>query len=929
MNVSGNRAGDHSTFIINNAASDDQQLACLQRFRTCEYEQQKNRNPWRLDNTCRWFLGHPNYRQWLDEPGPGILWVSADPGCGKSVLARSLVDLDLERKRERTVCYFFFKEDGVQQASLNTALCAILHQLFTQRRDLLHHALDRFETDGTQLYGSVNNLWAVLQSAINDPSAGEIVCIFDALDECETSDRHQIINLLNDHFRRPPIGIVRTHPMNRWKVLVTSRPYQHIERRFHRSSTIRLRGEHESRAISEEIGIVIEAKTEELALQLDLEEPEKASLLTSLQSVNHRTYLWLRLIFAEMLDDTFQPTRANLRRITRELPKSIDEAYEAMLARSTDAAKARRVLHMILAAVEPLTQEQLRFAIALDQSQQSVDDVDLIAKAGFETAIKSLCGLFITISDGRVYLVHQTARDFLLSQGQSNHAWKQSFKLIDSENTMISVCLHHVVLHGMRLCASHNAMYRHWDPESGQEDDRDKYRSWARMVDYSLAHWSAHCKRGGEGLHQSSRNAVLTLFAWPNSLFRVLLGCERTARDGHLFRSAWETIFEHWSIFSSSIDGDIAKASYFGLRSLADQILTQTEGEQYVTDKQIYCAGILALARGHTSILQLLFMRRRIQLESGSLKREVMPPTGAYFRLATILELLLSLPHDDCMPALEAVEAATTGAMYGGSDLDILELSLISEQTESTPNRFPGPPRTTLTRSSRDAAFLRRDLAALEVQLRDPRCDLNRRNHNLDTLLAQAISWTQWEVARLLLKTGRCELNAQNRQGQTALILAATIGRHVKPPFQMLNDEPDDEQGPWIEQKKHDNSSNRFWTTNYKLGGPFTETEDETSIEDESLALGGPALKWVILLLKAGVCDIDIPDIRGRTALSYSAQMGRWSVMRLLLTVGNSQLHLEDSQGKTPLDYFSDWLHITLAEASEFTYPAFDALEDC
>ncbi|KAG9992121.1 purine and uridine phosphorylase, partial [Aureobasidium melanogenum] len=71
-------------------------------------EQFKNINPDRVDQTCQWALSHPLYRRWRDSAADDLLWISADPGCGKSVLSKSLVDEELRSDADdSTVCYFF------------------------------------------------------------------------------------------------------------------------------------------------------------------------------------------------------------------------------------------------------------------------------------------------------------------------------------------------------------------------------------------------------------------------------------------------------------------------------------------------------------------------------------------------------------------------------------------------------------------------------------------------------------------------------------------------------------------------------------------------------------------------------------------------------------------------------------------------------
>ena len=122
--------------------STDKRLYVL---RTSDYERYKDRNPEHVEGTCNWFLGHPNYTNWRDNTGPSLLWVSADPGCGKSVLAKFLVDFKLRTNSPRTTCYFFFKDDNEDQKTATQALCAILHQIFVQKPNLLPYAYKSFD----------------------------------------------------------------------------------------------------------------------------------------------------------------------------------------------------------------------------------------------------------------------------------------------------------------------------------------------------------------------------------------------------------------------------------------------------------------------------------------------------------------------------------------------------------------------------------------------------------------------------------------------------------------------------------------------------------------------------------------------------------------------------------------------------------------
>ena len=147
-----------------------------------------------------------------------MLWISADPGCGKSVFVKYLVDSISEVTECRTTCYFFFKGDFQDQKSAASALCYILHQLFMQRRILLFEKiLEKFEVEEEKLTSSFAELRVTLLSAAKDKNAGEIVCLHDG---CEFHGRSQLAKALCKLY-----GIRNNFNL---KFLLTSRPYSGI-----------------------------------------------------------------------------------------------------------------------------------------------------------------------------------------------------------------------------------------------------------------------------------------------------------------------------------------------------------------------------------------------------------------------------------------------------------------------------------------------------------------------------------------------------------------------------------------------------------------------------------------------------------------------------------------------------------------------------
>jgi len=180
-----------------------------------EYTRYKNLNQKRVPGTCEWFLTDERFQTWRDNQSSSLLWVSAGPGYGKSVLSRFLIDdeqlatcvttititpssIDAAISRESTVCFFFFKDRVDDCMNSTNALCAILHQLFTttSTSGLIKYALKSHREYGPKLTKNFFELWQILSDCVTSPDAGEIICVLDALDECKEDSRREFIETL-------------------------------------------------------------------------------------------------------------------------------------------------------------------------------------------------------------------------------------------------------------------------------------------------------------------------------------------------------------------------------------------------------------------------------------------------------------------------------------------------------------------------------------------------------------------------------------------------------------------------------------------------------------------------------------------------------------------------------------------------------------
>ncbi|KUL81795.1 hypothetical protein ZTR_09346 [Talaromyces verruculosus] len=151
---------------------------CHQAFKTSTYEKFKNINPNRVEGTCEWVFKSVEYLRWWNATSNDLLWISADPGCGKSVLAKSLID-EVFQASDSTVSivYFFFK-DNDEQSNLATSLCAVLHQLFSLQPQLLRLALPYWERNKEKIQNEVDDMWRILMAAMSDSASGTLRSMF-------------------------------------------------------------------------------------------------------------------------------------------------------------------------------------------------------------------------------------------------------------------------------------------------------------------------------------------------------------------------------------------------------------------------------------------------------------------------------------------------------------------------------------------------------------------------------------------------------------------------------------------------------------------------------------------------------------------------------------------------------------------------------
>ncbi|PON29848.1 hypothetical protein TGAM01_v201214 [Trichoderma gamsii] len=840
----------------------------LRRLYTTPYEDRKNRNPSRVPGTCNWFTSHELFQDWQESKSSRLLWVSADPGGGKSVLVKYLVDSVLQTTESRTVCYFFFKDDFSDQRNIVSALCCILRQLFIQKPLLFgDNVLRQFVTGGETFFNSFAELWKTLIQISKAQSAGEIICIFDAIDECEDQGRSQLAQEL--------CKLYDAANDFHLKFLLTSRPYGKIHRGFRPLEVpglpvIHLSGEQEDevRKISQEIDVFIRFKVQEMGKRRKLLEEEQNLLLQELMKIPHRTYLWvyltLDLIEGDIIVDQTIFNAASC------IPETVDEAYERILSKSCDFEQAKKILHIVSAAARPLTLKEMNLALALQKCHQSNNNIKLKPEERFHQELRDICGLFITIFDSKIYLLHQTAKEFLISHSPDpltdiceDFIWKHSLNVLESHNILSDICIWY-------LCNLQFDINRYDGAKALCLRAEDMI-----FLDYSAKYWAIHFRELHMKLQKDKTELILKI-------------CDVESEHCQMWLETYwtSTNTEYPQGFTS-----LMITAYFGLQTAVQYFLNDKvdiNSQDYTYQRS---ALSWAARNGFDTIVKLLIWdtsfrqwpisflwRKRVKIDQVDIYGRTPLSYAVWNGSTAIVELLINagaLVH-----LMDELGGTPISYAYFGKNERIIHILL----------------------RKKDQLAMKNDI------------------HNL--LFSAAVKGHE-EVVELLLKTSRVSPNARNMRNETPLLCAAK-GDHEAAIKVLLergadpNHRDNFNQTPLLYAAEKGNVAivnallGKGADLNYKKDGDKTLLLCDIKGERQNyqMDVGGTPLLCAIkggheqivrILLEKGA-DPNSRNIVGQTPLLDAAARGSVAIVKALLDKG-ADLNYKIGTSGTPLSH--------------------------
>jgi len=358
-----------------------------------------------LKDSYRWILENEDFQRWQRHQHGGLLWVKGEPGKGKTMLLCGIID-ELKSSMAKTdnLSYFFCQATEQNINNAKSVLRGLLWLLIPQQPSLISHIRKEYDIAKKALFdegNSLTTLSVIFRNILQDPSLKKSIFIIDALDEC-TTNLPELLKFIAD--------MVSLSPRVKW--IVSSRNWSNIAQSLQNTGQV-VNLELNEESVSAAVEIYIRNKVTELERDKGYNRKTRDDVQDHLISNANSTFLWVALVCQELK----KTNRWHVLRILKEFPSGLGPFYKRMVDQirgEVDADLCMRILATCAIAYQPIALKELTSLV--DMAEEISDDPESLVD------VVGLCGSFLTIHEGTLYFVHQSAKEYLI-----NHATNDIF----------------------------------------------------------------------------------------------------------------------------------------------------------------------------------------------------------------------------------------------------------------------------------------------------------------------------------------------------------------------------------------------------------------------------------------------------------------------------------------------------------------------
>ncbi|WYZ36243.1 hypothetical protein EsH8_XI_000126 [Colletotrichum jinshuiense] len=301
----------------------------------------------------------------------------------------------------RRLVYFFCEADNPNTSTAETVLRGLIWSLLDQDSSLMSHVKPHHYSAGEGSFTD-KNAWFVLSdlltNLLEDPRLNGTVIIIDALDEC-IGNRHKLIDF-----------IIKSCNQTCVKWAVSSRNWPLIEHQLDKvEQKVDIQLELNEDTISKVVDAYIQHRVNRLAeSHPSINKEIWREVEVRLKSRADGTFLWVSLVCHEL--GRYGTRGGNVLTLLDSYPSGLDLLYGRMLKEAPGSDHDEKICKEILATAailyRPVNSDEMKAVIELDEHLSPEEWAGILRS----------CGSFLTIREGIIRFIHQSAREYILDR---------------------------------------------------------------------------------------------------------------------------------------------------------------------------------------------------------------------------------------------------------------------------------------------------------------------------------------------------------------------------------------------------------------------------------------------------------------------------------------------------------------------------------
>ncbi|GAW12879.1 hypothetical protein ANO14919_022500 [Xylariales sp. No.14919] len=851
----------------------------------------------KLDNNSECItdsLHSDDFTFWRDSNESSCLLITGGAGAGKSVLSNFILDhlgkATAQDKSTRILYHFCNIRDDIPVSSRNGSFIfrSLIVQLIEKSRRLFQHFLLTNPDETAFDNAGFHSLARLFKEIFSVGMYSKVYCIIDGLDvyanDMEDFTK-ELLNIYQTSIHNPGVTL---------KLICTARPQRRIVDSWGEEAHRILRCDRRD----------VEIFTESRVKSLHVGENVKKEIVKRLNAVEHRTFLWIDVVIRRVQQYGFVPTGQKLMDVIENSSHDLYGLYAELVrdAVQRDESSARLLVWVVYAR-RALICEELGEAISFGPTDrlESYRQLESIKTPVSENLIHRCLGTILDVVDGKVYLIHQSIKDFM----EERQPLQQIFGSLSPRLFPAFVCMKYLQFNDIvDQCMSgiENIKNLHW-MDAEQYRLASKSFKWFPLLHYAARNWHFHIESAQDIYDETLLQQLLARIVNPSSRITTLWTNFQLIRSG----SAGLMLFSHIAIKydigwlakiildrkTEGIDDDFDRELFYTTTPLHFSILKECIEHERLSEFKAPWMPVLFLTKVKDAGYMVPLLKK-FRSNSSIMAEAMQQAAGNERHGAAIMEALLEMQSTETKVPKEVLYSAASNA---GDGYKVLEL---------------------LFERSRNITICEGTLAlaARNEESGDRILDLLfRKGADIGVMedgsspLHLAIEAKSLKAVNTLLDRG-ANIEAVSKYGTTPLMLAS--GEGLDEIVEVL-----------IERGARLDASGGHETTPLSLAAAMGHFNTLKILSAKGAGLGqmgsdgltllhpvclAGSIEMVQFVLENGA-EVNAATNTGRTPCHYAASGGNLEVIKLLHESGASVIAAEDN-GYTPLHYAASGGHV-------------------